>query len=101
MSYESFEEQKGVGFDQIFASYGVFHWGHLVSNYGFFEGWTQCLQSLLGSVVISRRVTVDWQNVKHVATTLTLDPDFGSTNLVTVLSCVYSLLDAFPFCPIL
>ena len=27
---------------------------------------------------------------------LTLDPDLGSTNLVTVLSCVYSLLDALP-----
>ena len=37
---------------------GVFHWGHLVSNYGFFKGREQCLQSQLGSVVFFRLVTV-------------------------------------------
>ena len=39
---------------------GVFHWGSLVGNYRFFEGREQCLQSQLGSVVVSRPVTVDW-----------------------------------------
>ena len=28
--------------------HGVFHWGRLFSNYGFFEGKDQCLQSRLG-----------------------------------------------------
>ena len=32
----------------------------------FFEGQEQCLQSWLGSVVVSRLVTVDWQNIQHV-----------------------------------
>ena len=45
---------------------GVFHWGHLVGNYGFFEGREQCLQSQSGSVVVSRLVAVDRQNIKPV-----------------------------------
>ena len=46
--------------------YGVFQWGHLVGNYGFLEGWEQCLQRQLGLVVVSRLVAVDRQNIKHV-----------------------------------
>ena len=38
---------------------GVFHWGHLVSHYGFLEDRVQCLHSWLGSVV-------GQQNIKHV-----------------------------------
>ena len=45
---------------------GVFHWGRLVGNYRLFEGQKQCLQSQLGSVLVSRLVAVDWQNIKHV-----------------------------------
>ena len=32
----------------------------------YFEGREQCLQSQLGSVVVSRLVSVDPQNIKHV-----------------------------------
>ena len=32
---------------------GVFHWGCLVGYYGIFEGREQCLQSWIGSVVVS------------------------------------------------
>ena len=46
---------------------GVFHFGHLVSKYGLFEGPEQCLQSQLGSVVVSWFVTVDRQNITHVS----------------------------------
>ena len=38
---------------------GPFHWGCLVSNYGFLEGWKECLQSRLGSVIVSRLDAVD------------------------------------------
>ena len=32
----------------------VFHWGRPVGKYAFFESWKQCLQSWLGSFVVSR-----------------------------------------------
>ena len=51
----------------IFYMYwGLFHWGHLAGNYGFYMGQEQCLQSWLGSVVISGLVMVGRQNIKHV-----------------------------------
>ena len=43
---------------------GVFHWGCLVSNYGFFHG--QCFHSELALVVVSRLVMVDQKMIKHV-----------------------------------
>ena len=35
---------------------GVFHWSQVVGNYVFFDCWEQCLQSRLGSVVVSQLV---------------------------------------------
>ena len=45
---------------------GVFHWSQLVGNKVFFKGREQCLQSWLRSVVVSRLVAVNWQNIKHI-----------------------------------
>ena len=45
---------------------GVFHWSNLVGNLAFFKGAEQCLQSQLGSVVVSWLVELGRQNIKHV-----------------------------------
>ena len=45
---------------------GVFYWGRLIGNYEFFKGQEQCLQSQLGSVVVSWFVAAHRQNIKHV-----------------------------------
>ena len=37
-----------------------------MGNYRYFEGKEQCLQNLLGSVVVSWLVVVDQQNINHV-----------------------------------
>ena len=73
---------------------GVFHWGRLVSNYGFFMGGEQCLQSRLG--LVFQLVMVDREDIcKNLIfhqPSMTLDPDLGSSHLVTILSCFYGLL---------
>ena len=38
----------------------------IVSNYGFLKGREQCLQSWLGSVVVSQLFAEGKQNIKHV-----------------------------------
>ena len=43
---------------------GMFYWGCLVCNYGFFEGQEQ--HSSIGTVLVSWLVMVDWPNIKHV-----------------------------------
>ena len=79
---------------------GVFHWGRLVGNYGFIEGWEQCLQSQLGSVVVSQLVVVDQQNIKHVC--YFTDPPQLCIGILALptwkMSCVslYGLLDTLP-----
>ena len=45
---------------------GVFHWGRLVGNYGFFRAQKQCLQSRLGLVMLSGLVAVERQNNKCI-----------------------------------
>ena len=44
---------------------GMFHWGHLVGNYGVLEGQEQCLQSRLWLVVTSSLVMEGGQNIKR------------------------------------
>ena len=45
---------------------GMFHWSQLVSNEVFLDSREQCLQSQLGSLVLSQLAVVDWPNIKHV-----------------------------------
>ena len=44
---------------------GMFHWSRPVGNDVFLMGQEQCLQSRLGSVLVSQFVVVDQQNIKH------------------------------------
>ena len=71
---------------------GVFHRGHLIGNYGFSEGREQCLQSWLGSVVVSE-ACLGRSAKYHTCLTFhqpspTPDPNLDSDHLVTVLSCL-------------
>ena len=77
----------------------VFHWCHLVGNYGFFE---QCLLSRLGLVVLSHDVTVDRKITNMFDISLTLSLDLSSIHLIIILSWVSMACEIhFPSCPIL
>ena len=49
---------SGTGLSRDSYLMGMFHQNRPVSNYVFFEGQEQCLQSWLGSVVVSWLVVV-------------------------------------------
>ena len=84
---------------------GVFHWGHLVGNCGFFEGREQCLQSQLGLIVDSQLVAVD----QHISDMFNISPTLnnsvsrpwicpsGNRHVVGL----YGLSDTLLSCPIL
>ena len=80
---------------------GVLLWRRLVGNSGFLEGREQCLQSWLGSVVVSLLVVVDQQKYQtclifHRPFT-TRCPDLGSAHLETrSVVGLYNMLGTLP-----
>ena len=75
----------------MFTIMGLFHYSQLVGNWVFFVGREQCLQSWLGSVVVSWLFHRPWTN---------LYPDLGSAHLETVLSWIsIACRSHFTSCP--